>query len=105
MCETTAMRCAAFQALADLFYSFAVLGCEAQHMTDVILESLVYDLKQMSPACLSQLVYGLHLLNHRCLLFPGYLLSLGFRASVDQFQVISQYELEIPHHPPEEQQI
>ena len=56
------------QALADLLYSFAILRYDAQHMVDSILTRILFDLKHMSPASLSQLVYGLHLLRHRLVL-------------------------------------
>ena len=66
--------CNDLQALADILYTFAILNVDAQHMTDSILERIVYDLKSMSPASLSQLVSGLHLLNHRywrsCICLP-----------------------------------
>ena len=53
------------QALADVLYSFAILHCDHQHMVDSILTRILFDLKRMSPAALSQLVSGLHLLHHR----------------------------------------
>lgn len=54
------------QALADLLYTFAILHFDAQQMVDSILRRILFDLKSMSPAALSQLVFCLHLLNHRC---------------------------------------
>ena len=53
------------QALADLLYCFAILHYDAQHLVDSILQRILFELKHMSPAALSQLVSGLTLLNHR----------------------------------------
>lgn len=48
-----------------MLYSFAILRYDAQHMVDSILKTILFDLKHMPPASLSQLVFGLHLLRHR----------------------------------------
>ena len=65
LCFILRPRVHTLQALADVLYSFAILHCDHQQMVDSILTRILFDLKRMSPAALSQLVSGLHVLHHR----------------------------------------